>query len=400
MIKSLYLYSRYFLLTLFSAKAAYLFKELYGYYLRGNRYFANKHVDPRHRKLAMARAVSWLLHAQKSTPDDGMGSFHLVNKWSASYPETSGYIIPTLLQYAAFNNDKNINEAAVKAADWLVSIQKASGGWQGGRVNENRPEIVFNTAQIIRGLMAVFQLTRDEKYFESATRAGDWLCDIQDGSGTWIQNALMGKARVYDSYVDYPLLLLHKQTKAEKYRQHAIRNLDWIVNEKQHKNGWFEDCDNTIKRNDKPILHTIAYTIDGLLDCGIYLDDRKYIDAARKAADMLKDKFERNGFLHGRYDHNWEGSENMILTGCAQMSIIWLKIAHYSGNTTYADTAIKMNTLLAHLQNRNFQDKAPDTAGGLSGSYPLWGRYEPFAYPNWATKYFADAMILEEGHRK
>jgi len=400
MIKSLYLYSRYFLLTLFSAKAAYLFKELYVYYLRGNRYFANKHVDPRHRKLAMARAVSWLLHAQKSTPDDGMGSFHMVNKWSASYPETSGYIIPTLLQYAAFNNDKNINEAAVKAADWLVSIQKASGGWQGGRVNEKRPEIVFNTAQIIRGLMAVFQLTRDEKYLESATRAGDWLCDIQDGSGTWIQNALMGKARVYDSYVDYPLLLLHKQTKAEKYRQHAIRNLDWIVNEKQHENGWFEDCDNTIKRNDKPILHTIAYTIDGLLDCGIYLDDRKYIDAARKAADVLKDKFEQKGFLHGRYDHNWEGSENMILTGCAQMSIIWLKIAHYSGNTTYADTAIKMNTLLVHLQNRNYHNKAPDTAGGLSGSYPLWGRYEPFAYPNWATKYFADAMILEEGHRK
>ncbi len=115
---------------------------------------------------------------------------------------------------------------------------------------------------------------------------------------------------------------------------------------------------------------------------------------------MLKDKFDQDGFLHGRYDQEWKGSEHMILTGCAQMSIVWQKIAHYSGNSSYAESAMRMNSLLAKLQMRKFRNESQDTLGAIQGSYLLWGRYEPFAYPNWATKYFADAMMLEENHQK
>ena len=67
---------------------------------------------------------------------------------------------------------------------------------------------------------------------------------------------------------------------------------------------------------------------------------------------------------------------------------------------TYAETAGKLNTLLVHLQNRKFRNESPDTLGALNGSYPFWGKYEPFAYPNWATKYFADALMLEDEHLK
>jgi uncharacterized protein YyaL (SSP411 family) len=267
-------------------------------------------------------------------------------------------------------------------------------------VNENKPEIVFNTAQIIRGLLAVYKLHNEEKYLESASRAGDWLCEMQDEHGPWTKNALMGKERVYDSYVDYPLLMLYHETRVEKYKQHALKNLDWIIEQKQHSNGWFEDCDNTIKHNERPILHTIAYTIDGLLDCGIYLNERRYTEGARKAADVLKEKFDKDGYLNGRYDREWMGSEYMILTGCAQMSIVWLKIAHYSGNKAYAETARNMNTLLLHLQNRWYGSRNKNVTGALSGSYPFWGKYEPFAFPNWATKYLADALMLEEEHFK
>ena len=400
MLKSAILYTRYFSSTALSSRIAYLWKELRRYYLSHDRFFRNHEVPPVEKKLALARAVAYLLQAQRSLPDEGMGSFHLVNGWSASYPETTGYILPTLLQYAERNKDGNIRKSVLRAADWLLEIQKPSGGWQGGRVNEDRPEIVFNTAQIIRGLVAVSKLNEGEKYLDAAARAGDWLCSVQDATGPWTQHALMNRERVYDSYVDYPLLMLFRATGVEKYRHHAMKNLDWIVDNKQHENGWFEDCDNTIKHNDRPILHTIAYTIDGLLDSGIFLNERKYVDAAKKAAEVLRLKFERDGYLHGRYDREWNGSENMILTGCAQMSIVWLKMAHYSGNNNYAATATKMNSLLVNLQNRGFSKESPDTAGAITGSYPLWGRYEPFAFPNWGTKYLADALMLEEDNKK
>lgn len=398
MLRSLILYARYFLFTVFSAGIIYLIKDFYRYYLKRNRYYKGLHPEEKQRKLAIAHAVNWLLRAQSANHDGGMGSYHLVNKWTASYPETTGYIIPTLLQYASEKNDSNIAESAIRAADWLVEIQRPPGGWQGGRVNENRPPIVFNTAQVIRGMIAVYRITKSPKHIDSAIKAGNWLCSVQDKEGTWTRHALMKRARVYDSYVDLPLLLLHKETGIEKYKNHAILNLNWIVEEKQLENGWFEDCDNTIKRNNKPILHTIAYTIDGLLESGIYLNDRKYIEAAKKAADVLKEKFDRDGFLHGRYDRDWKGSEQMILTGCAQMSIVWQKIAHYAGNKTYAESARRMNSLLANLQKRNIRKESHDIMGAMNGSFPLWGRYEPFAYPNWATKYFADAMMLEENH--
>ncbi len=396
MLRSLYLYAKYFLFTMFSGEISFLFKDFYSYYLSGNRFFSGKAVAQKQHKLALAHAVECLLQAQDASPDDGIASYHLVNGWTSSYPETTGYIIPSLLEYAARNNDKNIRNKAVRAADWLLGIQKPSGGWQGGRINENKAEIVFNTAQIIRGLLAVYSLSKDQKYIDGAIKAGDWLCHVQDKNGGWTKHALMGRARVYDSYVDYPLLLLYRETGIEKYKHAATKNLDWIVTKKQHKNAWFEDCDNTVKRNNRPILHTIAYTIDGLLDCGIYLDKRKYIQAAKKAADVLKDKFDKDGFLHGRYDMEWNGSEHMILTGCAQMSVIWLKIAHYSGNRTYFESASRMNALLIHLQNKGFKKESVNTTGALNGSYPLWGRYEPFAFPNWAAKYLADALMLEE----
>jgi len=170
MVKSLYLYTRYFSYTLFSGKIHHLFRDGYRYFIKPNTYFKGQHPDEKKRNLATARAVNWLLVAQGATPDDGMGSFHLVNGWSSSYPETTGYIIPTLLQYAAGRNDQNIRNAAIQAADWLISIQRPPGGWQGGRVNENRPPIVFNTAQIIRGLISVYTLTKDQKYLDGSQR--------------------------------------------------------------------------------------------------------------------------------------------------------------------------------------------------------------------------------------
>jgi hypothetical protein len=38
----------------------------------------------------------------------------------------------------------------------------------------------------------------------------------------------------------------------------------------------------------------------------------------------------------------------------------------------------------------------PGIAGGVSGSYPIWGRYQPLRYISWGGKFFADALLLEQ----
>jgi len=356
--------------------------------------WSDKIYNEEERTAALDKAIVWLLHSQDSMKDDGFGSYHIIKGWTSSYVETSGYIVSTILNYAKTNSQDDIIARAKKCGDWLVSVQKPSGGWQGERIEDDRPEVVFNTGQVIRGLVDIYHVTGDKKYIDSVTKACDWLCGIQENGGYWQKFAFKGVPRVYDSYVDAPLLRVFEITKNEKYKERALKNLNWILEYKQLENGWFEDCDNTIKHNDRPILHTISYTIDGLLECGLLLNDKKIIDAAIKSADKLFELFNKHKYLNGRYDSTWKGSEYPICTGCAQIAIVWLKLYKHTGNIQYLNAAMKMNDILVFIQDRG-KEEASDTLGAIPGSYPIWGKYEPFAFPNWATKYFADSLMLE-----
>ncbi len=343
----------------------------------------------------LGKALQWLCTAQDRMDDDGIGSFHLVEGWGSSYPETTGYIIPTLLEQSRRSGNTELEERASRAADWLLSIQKPEGGWQGSRMEDDQPPVVFNTGQVIRGMLAMHDHTGEQQYLDAAVKAGDWLCALQEAEGCWKKNTFQGMVRVYDSYVDVPLLELTGRTGDDKYRDHACRNLDWIVEHKQTTNGWFRDCDNTRRHNDAPILHTLAYTMDGLLDAGVMLNEPRYLEAARKPANLLMDRFFQRQYLNGRYDSRWHGREAPITTGLAQMAIIWGKLYRGSGERLYLKALRDMNKLLLFIQHREY-DLGGDTEGALQGSFPLWGRYEKFAFPNWATKYFVDSLVLEE----
>jgi uncharacterized protein YyaL (SSP411 family) len=403
MIKSILRYSRNFSVSLLLRPQRNIvlndiYRSLLGPRRRNNTTvnpWSDKVFSHAERKQGLDAAISWLLYSQSQMKDQGFGSYRILGKWTSSYVETSGYIIPTLLQYGKEEKRSDIIQKALEAADWLITVQKPSGGFQGECIDDNRAEVVFNTGQVIRGLLSAYNQTKQNRYLQAAVKAGDWLCDMQDAEGFWKKHAFMNVPRVYDSYVDAPLLLLHQITGNERYKACAIRNLNWIVEKKQQANGWFEDCDNTIRRNSRPILHTISYTIDGLLESATLLDDAKLLESATRAADKLFERFNKYKFLHGRFDAGWNGSEYPILTGCAQIAIIWFQLYKRNGNIQYLNAGMKMNDFLLYVQNRGVTETA-DTRGALPGSFPIWGKYEPFNFPNWATKYFADSLLLEQ----
>ncbi len=344
---------------------------------------------------ALREAIAWLENSQDAMADDGFGTFYLTTGWTSSYPETSGYIIPTLLKFAEKENNAALKVRAKKSLDWLLKIQKPSGGWQSGYVHQNRPEIVFNTGQVIRGMIAGYQHFGEEKYLQAAQRAADWLVAIQAENGSFNKHVYMDAVRVYDSYVVAPVLELHAISPKPEYVQMAEKNIDWILREKQNAAGWFADCDNTIKGNAAPIIHTIAYTIDGILDCALLLNREDYLQAAIKPAKVLADLFLKKGMLNGRYNKNWKGSQDFITTGGAQLAILWHKLYIKTGDEFWRKAHQKMNTLLVAIQQRHVHEN-PTTKGALFGSFPFWGRYERFGCNNWATKYFADTLMWED----
>lgn len=350
--------------------------------------------DPVLLRDALSKAVEQLGRAQDQGKDGGIGSYHLVDGWGAAYPETTGYIISTLLEAGDRLQRPVLHDRAVRAGEWLLCIQRPDGGWQGGRVDQDRPSIVFNTAQVVRGLLALHARTQQQRYADAAVRAGAWILSVQEDDGAWRAHNFLGAARVYDTYVDVPLLRLWRLTADERYKAAATRNLAWVLS-RQQANGWFHDADNTLHHNDRPITHTIAYTLDGLIESGSLLADDRLIAAARKGADALLERCLRNGVLHGRYDADWRGSEAAITTGCAQLAIVWWRLAGLTREARYAEGWRRMVAWLIQVQATGERGPAA-VRGALPGSFPIWGRYEKFAFPNWATKYFADALLCHE----
>jgi len=72
------------------------------------------------RERAVKEGVAWLLRAQEfSRSQDGGAARHysLIDGWGSSYPETTGYIVPTLLDYARRFGDDHARQSAQRMLD-------------------------------------------------------------------------------------------------------------------------------------------------------------------------------------------------------------------------------------------------------------------------------------------
>ena len=84
------------------------------------------------------------------------------------------------------------------------------------------------------------------------------------------------------------------------------------------------------------------------------------------------------------------------LTGNAQLAVICYRLHEYTGDPKYE---IAANRLLNYLKALQILDSEnPEINGAIPGSFPLLGCYMTAGYPNWATKYFLDALMLQEKH--
>ncbi len=354
-----------------------------------------KESDKRTFRQASNLALDWLLRSQK-TGNGGMTSWSVSTAWTSAYPETTGYIIPSLLRAADQLERPEAISAAMKAGRWLLEQQKPEGGWVGGYLDQNKDTVVFNTAQVLRGLGALIDRTEStaeerEKYINALVKASDWLVSLQEPNGSWIRHAHLGQARVYDTYVAAVLAKQSSRYQRPDWAEAARKQCLWALGH-QAQNGWWQNADNSIKHNARPILHTLAYTVDGLIDCALELGEPNWLEAARKSADALKEIYGERQVLQGRYDEHWRGSGAFLCTGAAQLALIWMKLDRLSGRAEYREVINSLGAKLKRIQHGSYAH-LPETRGGLFGSDPIWGRYEPFSIPNWGVKYALDLFL-------
>lgn len=357
-------------------------------------------TQPADNRVHLDAAIAWLKQAQDVTGNGGVAQTWLVRsrRWAPSYPETTGYIIPTMYRYAAITGDEDSRARARRMADWEIDIQLPDGGVLAGALGDSDKPTVFNTGQVIFGWVRAFEEEQDERYRDAAVRASAWLCDIMDDDGCWRKfgSPMTGKdINTYNTRSAWSLARTHQITGEKRFLDAAVRNCEWALTQAR-ANGWLET--NCLQDNAQPFTHTIAYAMRGLLEIGDYTGREDFMLAARKIGDAMLAALPADGRLPGRFDADWKPTVKWsCLTGDSQLGINWGRLFQITGEARYRDATTRILGFVKQTQQLASDERA--VVGGIKGSHPINGGYHPWQYPNWATKFYADALMMDTANR-
>lgn len=282
-----------------------------------------------------------------------------------SYPEVSGYYIPTLIRWGYRN-------LAKQYADWLLNIQNLDGSWND---TEGDKPYIFDTAQIIKGLIAQRNISygNTKKLDLAIIKGCEWIISNMNEEGRLVapDQSIWGDEKTCSElihiYCISPLLEAGKIYNRKDILNAAKKMINYYVTYKRE-----EILDFSL------LSHFYAYVMEGLCDVGEY----ELAKQAMKKIELLQSD---DGAVPGYKNVKWVCS-----TGLFQLAIVWYKL----GNIEKGNRALEYAT---KLQNKS---------GGWYGSYGNYekmdGRnkeyfptYFPISEISWAVKYFLDAIYYK-----
>ena len=340
-------------------------------------------------------AVEWLKRAQDAGTDRGVSyGVDFGGSWLESYPETTGYIIPTFLKLADADKDESLLARAIEMGRWESDVQMESGAVMGGRLNTNPTPAVFNTGMVLLGWSALYERTADPGFGASARRASDWLLGLQEPDGDWRKgNSQFANQNitVYNVKAAWGLAEAGRVAGIAGAIEGAVRNAEFCVS-RQLPNGWLRDC--CLVDAAQPLLHTVAYAMQGLIGIGVIAERPDFVRAARRTADSLIRLMDEDGFMPGCIGPDFRGTVAWsCLTGAAQTAIVWGRLFQLTGEARYREA---MHRATGYLMRRHDVDNPdPRLRGGVPGSWPVWGDYGRLKILNWATNFFVEALVLQ-----
>lgn len=346
-------------------------------------------------------AVHWLLLAQQATNDAGvsLGYFPVGphKGWMPSYPETTGYIITSLLKYATRYGEHSTARAAIQMADWEIDVQMESGAVQGGPVSsrEKQTPAAFNTGMVADGWMSAYEFTGDQKYLDAALRASRFLADDLDYSGFFQTNGDFVSAGEVKTYTCLCAWAMYRAALAggDTYiKESSIRSIEAALSQRNEL-GWFKN--NCLTHSSKPLTHTIGYALQGIFEVGVLAGREDFVDAARYSLTGALAFTHDNGYLAGRLDDNWKPrAEYVCLTGSVQLAILCFRFAEELGEHQFLSQGHSLTNFVKATQLLRSSNEC--MVGAIAGSFPMMGEYMQGGYPNWATKYYVDALMLQQ----
>jgi hypothetical protein len=307
-----------------------------------------------------------------------------LNPWAKAYPETTGYLLNTLLDYK--EEEAWIDTYVDRCTDWLCKIQYPSGAFPALYADSGKPSI-FNTGMILFGLTASYQHRPKNNLLLAIENAVQWLLDQLGPDHLWSEETTeKGRVPSYYTRVIWAILEANLILAWKEIPDQMQQVLD-VIRSRCLENGAVGDWGFEARR--PAYTHTIAYTLRGFWEAGRLLHDHKAVRAATKGMNALEDAFFRAGKLAGEYDLRWQGDHRYVCV---------------PGNLQLACLAYRINRpdfgagLIQQVLGTQQMDPEKGNYGGLPGSWPVYGPYMRFKYPNWGPKFLLDALRLAGAH--
>jgi uncharacterized protein YyaL (SSP411 family) len=349
-------------------------------------------------------AIDWLARAQDASGTEGVSWGYrgrtavrsgATAGWMPAYPETTGYIIETVLRHARSISNSTLIDRARRMADWEAAIQLADGGIQGGMYGQQPvSSSTFVTGQVLFGFIAAYQEFKTDKYLTAALRSGDYLLDCLDDQGRFTKgysHFCEAGPKAYEARTGWALAQLGALTGDDRYFN-AARKMAAFAVSCQQPNGWFDH--NDLDYHTIPLTHTIGYVLEGLLGIALLSPQERFEPAVFRALDKIAPLVQPNGFLAGRWNAKWQPAVDWCcLTGSAQLAIVFYRASRIQPNPDWTRAASR---LLGFVTATQALAGHPGRRGGIQGSYPFDGDYGQWCILNWATKFYADA-VMESG---
>ena len=369
--------------------------------LKKDFYFASK-SDDEHIKLILNWYKLALRHSSKKGIFAKINIIDFIKKrriFYNEYPETTGYILSSLINSTSYFDTFNKNDLR-EILNYLLKeqVKDNNGIYFKTHFDTNNKALAFDTGQILFGLNKYYQvISKDENLKNAIYNASNWLCANMDEDGSYSLNVCFNGERAYYTHATLGLAYSYKIFKEDKWEKAIIKNITWVI-DKQDEDSWYDKYSFESKKWHN--LHGIAYTIRGVLDCGIILKNFAFITSAKNAIDkIISIKYENlsiKGALPGHFSYKYKSyTKDVSPTGCLQFAISCFKLAKELNDESYK---IYANNLVDCIKKVHFHSFDDDRLNGLlSGTWPVYGDYQSFDLPNWPIKFFLDALLIRKG---
>lgn len=331
----------------------------------------------------LQETLKWLEKSFKVTQYLGSSAYRTsFGTWGPAYPETTGYLLPTLIKASQTLDVNQWQDLALSQIQYFEKIQLSHGAFPVNQ-NELAPN-VFDTSQILLGMVKASRLSNTDVFKSLIEKSYFWLQSQINEEGQFLKyNLYEGYNPAYYSRIVWALL------EAEKYLEIQVSEKTLILFKSVLElfNNDFQVRDTAFYPEQDCYSHTLAYAIRGFIESTILLqmDNTK----VRSILESLTEHIFKNNSLAGKYDGAYLGDYKFICaTGHCQVALLLMKHASLNSHPKLEQSIVLLLKAIINSPRKNLWN-----TGALPSSIPVFRDYQRLKYTNWTQKFFCDVLV-------